>query len=310
MEDYVFVRVCKENLHHLQTLYKHAFNIAVPVVFFEKKFNTHVFGAAWLGFLAMDKEQKPAAYYGVFPCLCDYFGKKILVAQSGDTMTHPGHRGKGLFIQLALKTYSLARESGVAFVFGFPNENSYPGFVKKLNWKHRDNLDLFKVDVKTVPLAKLAKKFSFLAGVYDRYCGLFLKSSLTGDTLENSVLHYNHGGILHDRNFFEYKRYNKSCVGVFSGKKVWFKIDGRLWIGDIEPCTKEEFRLVLRQVKQLAARLGCAGIYIHLDKSNDLYSCLLEEGRVVGQNPVGYLDFDSGLDFSRIKFVSADFDTF
>jgi len=87
-----------------------------------------------IGYIAKTDAGEAAAYYGVFLCDVNINGKNFFASQSGDTMTHPHYQGQGWFTQLALKTYERARELGVSIVYGFPNENSYPGFKKKLGW--------------------------------------------------------------------------------------------------------------------------------------------------------------------------------
>ena len=46
------------------------------------------------------------------------------------TVTHPDHRGKGLFRKLAKTTYDYAKENGFEFVLGVANANSFPGYMK------------------------------------------------------------------------------------------------------------------------------------------------------------------------------------
>lgn len=60
----------------------------------------------------------------------------VLGAQSLDTMTHPDYRGQGMFTKLAIEAMRLARNRGVEVLYGFPNDQSYPGFVNRLNWDH------------------------------------------------------------------------------------------------------------------------------------------------------------------------------
>ncbi|MDG6225381.1 MAG: GNAT family N-acetyltransferase [Candidatus Thermoplasmatota archaeon] len=81
-----------------------------------------------------DAGEELAGQYEVVRFKALYDGKEIDACHSQDTMTHPGYRRQGIFEVLANKTYDKAREEGIGFVFGFPNQNSYPGFVKKLDW--------------------------------------------------------------------------------------------------------------------------------------------------------------------------------
>jgi len=62
-------------------------------------------------------------------------GNKVIIgAQSLDTVTHPEYRHKGVFQTLAKKTYEQAANEGVHIVYGFPNQYSYPGFIRRLDW--------------------------------------------------------------------------------------------------------------------------------------------------------------------------------
>jgi GNAT superfamily N-acetyltransferase len=56
-------------------------------------------------------------------------------ALSLDTMTHPEFQGKGIFTRTASVVYERLRDRGFRFVYGFPNENSVSGFVKRLEWR-------------------------------------------------------------------------------------------------------------------------------------------------------------------------------
>lgn len=63
------------------------------------------------------------------------FGDNILIgAQSLDTMTHPDYRRQGIFENLANAVYKEASDRGISIIYGFPNQFSYPGFVKNLGW--------------------------------------------------------------------------------------------------------------------------------------------------------------------------------
>jgi len=73
-----------------------------------------------------------AAIYTYLPVVFRCLGEEVNVMQSFDTLTDKGHRGKGLFIKLAKQIEEEQRKGGTAFIYGFPNENSTPGFLKKL----------------------------------------------------------------------------------------------------------------------------------------------------------------------------------
>lgn len=58
------------------------------------------------------------------------------------TVTHPSHRGKGLFKRLAQTTYDYAKENGYGFVIGVANANSFPGYMKHFPFSFVGQLDV------------------------------------------------------------------------------------------------------------------------------------------------------------------------
>lgn len=91
-----------------------------------------------------------AAHYVTQPfyALIDRVKTKGLL--SLNTATHANHRGKGLFTQLADKTYEAAAAEGFGFVIGVANQNSVHGFVNKLGFQLVGCLDA-KVGLGNVP---------------------------------------------------------------------------------------------------------------------------------------------------------------
>ena len=84
-------------------------------------------------YYAMDKEEV-AAIYTAMPVVFKVQDQTVNALQSIDTMTDAAHRGKGLFPKLANRLYDDAQKDAYELVYGFPNENSAPGFFKKLQW--------------------------------------------------------------------------------------------------------------------------------------------------------------------------------
>lgn len=75
-----------------------------------------------------------AAHYAAQPILASMQGGLKRGLLSLNTATHPGHQGKGLFVQLANRTYEYAATNGYDFVIGVANQNSVHGFTKKLGF--------------------------------------------------------------------------------------------------------------------------------------------------------------------------------
>lgn len=310
MFDYQIKRISNDSLKDISFLYGEVSNLHFPIEFFEKKFSTQHTGKRDIGFIAYDNENKPAAYYGVFPCIIEYDKIRLVAAQSGDTMTHPKHQGKGLFTRLAKMTYELAEKEGIKFIFGFPNKNSYPGFIRKLGWIHKENMRTYIFNINTLPIIKAAKKFNL--NVFYRFYSMviFNKYISKSTSFNNSVINSDNGGVLHDDPFFNYKTYSENFIIELEGVKMWIKLDGKLWIGDVERTSIEKFNKALRRLRKLCFLAGCTQILWNLSP-NSYWDILLSKEHSYKEGlPIGFMDFESKINFEKIKFTGGDFDTF
>ena len=85
-----------------------------------------------------EEKNRTASIYASF-CVKFKIGNSFYEAlQSLDTMTDVNYRGRGLFVKAANDVYIKAKETNMAFVYGFPNGNSIHAFKKRLEWKVMD----------------------------------------------------------------------------------------------------------------------------------------------------------------------------
>ncbi|MBW1989044.1 MAG: GNAT family N-acetyltransferase [Deltaproteobacteria bacterium] len=89
------------------------------------------------GFIMLAKHgAKVVGQYAAIPTRMLVAGQPETWGFSCDTMVHPDYRRRGMFTDLALALYQhMDMEHGVFVVWGFPNENSLPGFIGRLGWK-------------------------------------------------------------------------------------------------------------------------------------------------------------------------------
>ena len=118
-----------------------------------------------------------AGQYVVIPLHFRLDGEVIKGTLSLNTLTHPEYRGQGLFTKMANATYAICEKEGLSITLGFPNKNSYPGFVRKLQFRHIGN-----ASVMFRPLAP----FRLLAGLPKlRGAAKYAPSALTDEGIEN-----------------------------------------------------------------------------------------------------------------------------
>jgi len=309
---YCIERVNKENLKNLVFLFKAAFNKSISIDFLNKKLNHEISGVKFLGLLSFTKSHSPAAYYGVLPIVISHNNEKILTAQSGDTMTHSDHQGKGLFIELASLTYELAKENKINLVWGFPNKNSYKGFTTKLNWVDNGPLTKFKIKVGTLPVAKsltVIKSDAFNM-IHHRLCKLVFGSKLKAfiKTEEEG-----HPFVLKDQAFFDYKNYipNRLIIGD-ENNKIWAKVEGSLQIGDIHCTSEKEFIKLINSLKSKCRLLGITDIVFICNTINPYYNLFKNLEGVTLEDSLSFCYLPGWNDelAKSMSICMADFDTF
>lgn len=304
---YTNLRVSPETISDLIEIASSAFGVVLDKNTLLKKYDTRFAGASYLGVVAYDENQAPSAYYGVFPIKVKVDNQIYLAAQSGDTMTHKSHQGKGLFVKLAKESYQLAAENGVQWIFGFPNGNSYPGFVKKLDWKHEVDLTKFSKKVYTMPLSGIASKYQWFAKSYRTVLGSRLR---TRDYFQSSIIATGQNGVERDPDFWKYKAYSPNFTFSAGGVKVWAKIDGVLQIGDIEYNESIDYDKVLKKIARRAFFWGCHKIVFQCSNDTWLAGILAKSYASEKGLPLGYLRLAESFPHAELKFSLADFDTF
>lgn len=312
--EYSFKRLTKSLLPDLLVLIQNCYGRNDSLVRLEKKYSTIDFGAEYIGYVAYHRPtNKVAGYYGVFPIVCSFRGEKILLAQSGDTMTHSDHRRKGLFTSLAYETYRLARDNGIKGVFGFPVEASYPGFQRKLNWKFYERLNSYNIITKTIPVSETLKRISKYVkpNGYHKYVRKYLTSIATDQNpFIEDLAFSNYCKIHRDHKFYNYKNSERIFYVSYGNASAIIKFDGSFSIGNLKYSDVDDLKDILNYLKGIAFKLGITRLrtYVSPDDPLDIDLSKILKRRV--SLPVGYLDFESSIPVEKLKFRFCDLDTF
>jgi hypothetical protein len=265
-----------------------------------------------VGFIAYDLNGYPAAFYGIIPMIGKYNGESILIGQSADTLTHPNHQKKGLFVYLANKTYKLAKQEGVKFLYGLPNSNSYPGFINKLNWTYQDDIYIYSISIFQFPFAKifqLTKVSNYFFKYYiDLITFIFWHQQLNflnviKETENNCSIR-----ILYDEIYFGYKKYGggSKILKVSETSTILFKVKGKLKIGFLSHNINLDSKLKMK-LKFFAFFCGCNEIEYKSNFSNKLSNKFFNfrtGSEVITKS------LDNDFDNFKIKINYFDFDTF
>lgn len=306
MQEYTIERISIANINHLQTLCRSTYSKKVTLEYLTGKYDTKFLEAKWLGYLAFTPSRKPAAFYGVIPCRFKIREEIFLAAQSADTMTHPDHQKKGLFIQLAKKTYELARQEGVQFIFGFPNQNSYTGFIK-LNWRFApDPMQLFVLKGSKVPWAALLLRIPVLKNLYEYMVEKYF-------TFQNREGDFSgEHGVIRDALFLKYKnQYTRTFIKKSKDIFAWMKNDGSLKIGLLTFGDTTRPESVENFLRHTAKTLGCHSIILMTTRNTPLYKTLVKITAPRDGLPIGFYNLTNRhLNFDEVRFEYCDIDIF
>jgi hypothetical protein len=311
---YRFKKVSIENYDDIIELYNKAFNLKTTKSEIYKKYDTTIFGSFTIGLIAETEKKEIAAYYGVFPIGFKYKDESFLVAQSGDTMTSLNHRKKGLFTQLATQNQKKCISEGLKFIYGFPNNNSMPGFERKLGWRFYGNMKLFTLKISTLPLCEGSEKFRFLKPMYNYYVRKRLKcffTPLTEDNITSFNTMTSTGLVAKDMNYFVYKLKNLTNYFIEYNKfKLLIKTDGHMRVGVVGFFNHNRLVEFLKSIDSLAKMLGCKKVIFIMNDNHWLFSYLKNAIPYENSLPVGFFEIDKSIDYSKIEFTQSDYDTF
>lgn len=126
-----FVRGDEERIVEL---FNQIFRTNRPMKRWNWQFADNPMGASYIALAESDGEL--VGQYCVMRQQLNFGGRQVHAAQSCDTMVRSDQQGKRWFVRLAEACYADGSAQGMKVVFGFPNRNSFPGFVRSLGW-HR-----------------------------------------------------------------------------------------------------------------------------------------------------------------------------
>ena len=301
-------RLSASNIPAVAQLHAAVYGKAGVPGFFQKKYNTAFTGVEYTGYIAYHNDLA-AAFYAVIPCYIICGDQLILSAQSADTMTHPDHRNKGLFVELALTTFQLCKDLGIRLLFGFPNQNSLPGFVNKLGWKTAHTMDCFIIHTSAFSWKAIARKIPVLKTLLGNYTERVLKRYRDNNQINNSVHNDGCSGIYRDEAYLAYKTYTDTFVTHAAGSALWLKANSVLLIGDVD-VNADGFDDMIYELKKLAGKLGVEQIHFHASPGATLHGLFAMRFNAIPSFPVIFKVLGEDLQTDKIKFTSADIDTF
>lgn len=152
----------------------------------QAKLNPYGDAVTWLAKSKTD--QSLVGLYMVIPLQFDWHDRICQGSLSVNTLTRNDFRNTGIFTGLAEEVFAYCKENNMVMTIGFPNPNSYPGFVNKLDFHALGKLPLMLRILKPSNLIADHKSLAFpLVKAIDFFFNKKRKSAYTGEINELSA---------------------------------------------------------------------------------------------------------------------------
>lgn len=148
------------------------------------------------------------------------YGTKYLFANSTDSMVDKPFRDFFNFNDMIQAGFKKMKEDGVSFVYGYPNDNSYPVLIKSKLYK-----DIGKMHTYCLPIhiGGIKKSIGFLNPISELFCRLFVNiSGWFASTKEEKYI------IVKDADSYNQTRYKRGDgiydIADIGTARVYYKI--------------------------------------------------------------------------------------
>ena len=123
----------------IRKLYRVVWGHQRPIEYDRWKYSSFVRGASQISIATVNKDI--VSVFMLAPISLGIGSDIVLGGVAMDVMSHPEYRGTTVFIEAGKYCVKKAEEQGFRVLYGFPNTNSFPGFVKRLNWDHSGDIN-------------------------------------------------------------------------------------------------------------------------------------------------------------------------
>lgn len=185
-------------MNQICNVFEQVFGRKKTVVEFKDEFLNTDLGYSFHG-MVLNSEQKVVGAQSYIPFSYFVDNTKMLFALSVDTMIMPEYRNFDNIYDLWTLGRKYIKDEGIVFLFGFPNDNSYPLSVTGFGDKDIGNLSTYILPLKIGAVNQNLKYLNFLSGLFCHI--LFIISSFNRNKLQCSRR------VVKDRQTFDKTRF-------------------------------------------------------------------------------------------------------
>lgn len=203
----------------ISQLFEKVFEKPRSVKLLQHQYEQNPFGYAWMSMLVDDG--KIVGLNSYVPSYYIYNSNKLIFANSIDSMVEKPYRDFFNFNDIVRGAYKTMAANGVSFVYGYPNDNSYPVLIKSKLMKEIGKMNTYCLPIHIggiKPSLKILNPFSEL------FCRLYtLSSGVLASSSSNKAIVQKHDAS------YNQTRYNRGegeyNIHTFpNGLTIYYKI--------------------------------------------------------------------------------------
>jgi GNAT superfamily N-acetyltransferase len=296
------------NLHLIPPLFKAAFKKHITLEQVIKKYNFSAMNQPYLGLFAFH-EGRPVAFIGICYYIARYKGVEELASNFTDSMVHPDYQGKNIYVKLLDQLKEVAKENGICFSLGFPNDNSFYPVVHKGKWLIAVNMVGFMIQVKTLPLRRFCRRLGFEKN-YLQWASKKLQPYVVPYHPDAFIQPAHHFHIVHDEVFFNYKQSPAHFLLKLADEYVWIKLGTQLAVEFIPEMEETKLLAVVNELSRLAKKLYIQQVMLQFTTGASQELILRKKYTFFESWPVLYSNQQSAFPPHELQIQYCDVDSF
>lgn len=209
----------ESEFYQISRLFEEVFEKPRSIEVLHRQYEQNPLNYAWLSMLV--DSGRIVGLNSYVPSYYIYNGEKLIFANSIDSMVEKPYRDFFNFNDMVRKAYKTMASSGVAFIYGYPNDNAFPVLTKAKLMKEIGKMHIYCLPLHIggiKPSLKILNPISELFCIlYTAACGFFTSSSYSTAIVRKHDDSYN---------LTRYKRGNQDYkIHVFpDGLTIYYKI--------------------------------------------------------------------------------------
>lgn len=168
-----------EEFSQISHLFEEVFGKPRSVDLLHRQYEQNPFGYAWMSMLV--DNGKIVGLNSYVPSYYIYNGNELVFVNSIDSMVEKPYRDFFNFQDMVKCAYKEMARNGVAFVYGYPNDNSFPVLTKSKLMKEIGKMRTYCLPIHIGGVKKSLKPFNLvseiLCRIYVDLCGCFASHS-------------------------------------------------------------------------------------------------------------------------------------